>query len=345
MKSYPVISSADGRYIDGLPVLRWGNWQDCTYGGAVKLVMDALGVNVSYEQIMGYSGACYRMAMAENWDPSSGMPQIGRDVETALNNAIGFAPYCIADAALRDLHVVKCVDAGVPVLCCGPRGEPEWGVITGYGDNGRYFYGRTYFDDEGAKASDIYTDNRYFVADLYPGQCPDALLRFYDRTCMPVSALEALRASLIACIELFEQVPNNYLFGYDAYAVLITGFELDDDQYDEFGNNGEHHLGTLFDARRSASIYLKQSAMLLEEPNRSRTLQVADLYASIIRVLQAVVPYEDTSSAFGGQETRSWDRPLRMQIAGALRNVVQIEKELRLVVKKILSEWEDGHDS
>ncbi len=344
MKSYPVISSADGKYIDGIPVLRWGNWQDCTYGGAVKLVMDALGVNVSYEQIMGYSGVCYRMAMAENWDPSSGMPQIGRDVEAALNNAIGFAPYCIADADLRDQHVVKCVDAGVPVLGCGLRGAPEWGVITGYAGNGHNFFGRTYFDDEGADASETYTNNHYYLADLYPGQFPENLLRFYDKRCTPVSSREALKASLIACLELFEQAPNNYLFGYDAYQVLISGFELDDDQYDEFGNNGEHHLGTLFDARRSASTYLKQSAMLLEEPNRSRILQVADLYSSIVRVLQAVVPYEETSAAFGGQETWPWDQPLRMQIADALRHVVQIEKELRLVVKEILCEWEDGHD-
>lgn len=69
-------------YIDGVPALRWGQWQDCTYAGPVAIICNLLGIPVSYEDIMGLCGACYRIAMEEHWDPSASMLQVGPNCET-----------------------------------------------------------------------------------------------------------------------------------------------------------------------------------------------------------------------------------------------------------------------
>ena len=63
--------------------------------------MNTVGVEVTYEEVMGLSGACYRICMKEDWCPSAGMPQCGYDVETPLYRALGFAPYSIADESKR----------------------------------------------------------------------------------------------------------------------------------------------------------------------------------------------------------------------------------------------------
>ncbi|MCL2298858.1 MAG: hypothetical protein FWC27_01770, partial [Firmicutes bacterium] len=48
---YTVKTANGGSYIDGVPMLRWGEWRDCTYGGALALIFDAIGVKTSYEEI------------------------------------------------------------------------------------------------------------------------------------------------------------------------------------------------------------------------------------------------------------------------------------------------------
>lgn len=70
-----------GSYIDGVPMLKWGEWRDCTYGGTLALIFDVIGIETSYEEIMGLSGSCYKIIMADNWDPGSEMPQVGVNCE------------------------------------------------------------------------------------------------------------------------------------------------------------------------------------------------------------------------------------------------------------------------
>lgn len=151
--------------IAGIRRLRWGEWRDCSYGGAISALMNAIGVEVTYEKVMGLSGACYRICMKEDWCPSTGMPQCGYDVETPLYRALGFAPYGIADEAGRRQKVIECVDKGIPVLCCGQRAEPEWGLITGYTNQGEVFFGRTYFDYSGAAAKETFSEDGYYLAE------------------------------------------------------------------------------------------------------------------------------------------------------------------------------------
>ena len=78
------------------------------------------------------------------------------------------------------------LDAGRPVLCMGQIGPPEWGLLTGYAENGRTFFGRSYFDaqktnpDSPFYSSDniFHTQNRYRRAVDYPEPIPIVLSNF-----------------------------------------------------------------------------------------------------------------------------------------------------------------------
>ncbi|MDR0286355.1 MAG: hypothetical protein LBI03_01410 [Clostridiales bacterium] len=74
-----VIKKENLTYIDGVPPMKsgeWGKWLSCTYSGCMTLLLNALGVRITYEQIMGFTGSCYRTSMAYGWDPGSNILDI-----------------------------------------------------------------------------------------------------------------------------------------------------------------------------------------------------------------------------------------------------------------------------
>lgn len=70
-KTYAVIASSGGSYIDRIPMLKWGEWKDNSYCGCVTALLNAAGIPVSYEEVMGLSGVCWQAIMRDDWDPSS----------------------------------------------------------------------------------------------------------------------------------------------------------------------------------------------------------------------------------------------------------------------------------
>lgn len=344
--TYTVKTENGTTYIDGFPQLQWGKWKDCSYCGCVTAILNVIGINISYEEVMGLSGACYKAIMLDNWCPSSEMLQNGINCEENVGKAVGVAVYTIQDEEQRNQQVINSIHAGVPVLICGQRWEPEWSVVCGYKfeNNKIKFFGRTYFDyHTDVPKDEIYTDNKYFCADRYPGMFPEALLRFYDKSCEPISKKSALKVSLETCIKMFEQVSGNHKFGYDAYDTLIRGFELDDQAYYMNCSNDQYHIGSLMDARRAASVYFETNADILSGANKDKLLIASQLYKNMLDELLSAVPYviEENLSSFNGSADPAWDIQTRKNIASALRKMKVMEKEVRVIVKDILDHWED----
>ena len=329
--------SHGNKSIEGVPRLKWGEWRDCSYGGAVTVVMNTIGVDVTYEAVMGMSGACYRICLQDNWDPSAGMPQCGYDVETPLHRALGFERYTIPDEDERRQTVMECVDKGIPVLCCGQRAEPEWGVITGYTKEGEVFFGRTYFDYNGASESEVFTEDEYYLADKFPGY----MMAFFDRRCEPISSRAALKQSLETCIGSLNQGPgqHGYIRGYQAYELWIRGLE-DEGKFAEFpaGTNG-YHLDLLRDARRCAYLYLGQSLELLPSENGERLEKAAGIFRAMFDKLMTIAPYEGTETSFNGR-VEDWGMSKRREFAALLRETCAMEREVEGEFRKMLSDWD-----
>ena len=111
-QTYSVKTADNGRYIDGVPMLNWGEWKDNTYCGAIALAAAVVGIPVSYEYLMGVSGLCYRFAMRPNWCPGSALVQNGTVWDDSIYAALGLELYSIPDAEQRDKRVMENMDAG-----------------------------------------------------------------------------------------------------------------------------------------------------------------------------------------------------------------------------------------
>jgi len=343
-ETYPVRLHLGGHYIDGLPPLRWGHSEDCTWAGSVKLLLDAIGVNASYPEIMGFSGACYFFAMKANWCPSAAMPQIAYNPNDLLEKAIG-AERAFFTPEDRDAKIKEAISQGKPVMLIQPRVEMEWGVICGYTEDGR-FYGCSYFDSLKPDAKDVFTGNEYFLADSYPGAAPELIYFLRGRTA-PIPLDEALKKSLETAQDLYtteSRHHNDYVFGLSAYDVMIEGLNRDDagfaalTQYGATGN-GIGLLTQLIDKRRAANVFWMEKSHYLPASNANKMRGLAGLYADLLSTLDTVLPSDLVVATQNGYPFEAWSRVKRAQIAEALITCKQLEQKAVDTIADALKYW------
>jgi hypothetical protein len=277
-------------------------------------MLDIIGLNVSYEEIMGFSGACYHIAMNKKWEPSVCMPQAAYEIYAPTYNidrALGVQGKEF-DPKKRDKQVKEKIDNGIPVICLNPRVQLEWGIICGYMKDGR-FYGRSYFDFVQPSEDSVFTDNRYYLADNYPGFLPQYHLGYYDiNRVAPLPLEDSLKISLeIAKDMLDKKNGERYLFGFEAYNMLINDLCSDNKKFaalTPYGStsNGLYIFSKLIDARRSAHEFWKTKHMYLSIDNSKKMQKVSALYGSMKDELLRVLPYEKISSALNGYPKEDW---------------------------------------
>ena len=144
--------------LPGVMVLKWetpdSNPEDtmpCTWAGALYAALKFMGEDYTYQQIMGMSGACWRITFCEVWDWSALDALVAYSYDMPLYDAIGYQSVWACrlekdDRAIERRRIVSDILSGKPVLAINLRVTAEWGVITGYSDNGKTLYCRTYFD-------------------------------------------------------------------------------------------------------------------------------------------------------------------------------------------------------
>jgi transcriptional regulator with XRE-family HTH domain len=342
--AYPVKLYLGGHYIDGLPVLRWGESQDCAWAASVRLLLDAIGVNASYPEIMGFSGACYFFSMTADWCPSAAMPQIAYAPDSIIEQAFGVERGSFT-AEDMDSKIREAISRGMPVMIIQPRVEMEWGVLCGYTGKGQ-FYGRSYFDYLKPDEDKIFTGNSYFLADSYPGADP-RLTYFLTGRVKPIPLDEALKKSLEIAHSLYTAAPKHndrYVFGPAAYDILIDGLHRDDagfaaiTQYGATGN-GIILLTRLIDARRSAHSFWADKAQYLSRRNAQKMRDATGHYNSIVTALSAVLPNEIVASTQNGFPFEAWSSETRVQFADALETCKQLEQRAIGIISDVLKHW------
>jgi len=142
------------RAIEGVERLQWGKGQENTFIGALTVAMRAIGEDVTYDYIMGVSGAAFRLHFHQpDWCPSSPDATCGFNHSKPAMEALGYTSTCIGSDGknpqemkkVRDA-VVQSINNGIPVLAIDLIEVPDWGVIVGYSGDGEEFLCRTYFD-------------------------------------------------------------------------------------------------------------------------------------------------------------------------------------------------------
>jgi len=255
--------------LPGIPLLEWEKGMDCCWAGAAVLALQYMGEPYTYEQIMGLSGACYRLNFANVWDWSATDALVAFDYVTPLMNAIGYKNvFCERleknERPAERQRIVDDLRRGRPVIAINLRIAAEWGVITGYADSGKTFYCRTYFD------KDYLNENKdYLEADNWP-----FLIQHFGEKKEKPNDKENLKASLETFIASFNApCERGYFQGKEAYTLWALGLcneklwrkslkNKKEEIRRRLGVN-ESMLMNLIDARHSAAVYLRENAALL----------------------------------------------------------------------------------
>lgn len=340
MKKYLTKTTGSDTYIDGVPILKWGEWKDNSFAGSIAMGMDILGKPVSYADVMGITGLCFRFTMSEDWCPGAPLAQHGPVIDDAgINGALGIKINWVADAIERDNTVRRNIDSGLPVMLLGQDGPPEWGLLTGYNRDGEYF-GRSYFDIAHTENNFLFTENRYKKAIDYPGVFPEVFVRFFDRECEKFTDRQILFNSLQFCLNSFSGEFDKYKTGEKAYRIFIDGMQSEDDKYRKLCRNDQFFLGVLIDALNAAQVFLNNYLSVLAKQNQLKLQKVISLYKTMKDSILEIIPYEKTSSVFDQDSAPVWDKDIRTRLAGVLIKNCVLEKELRLIVKEILDNWD-----
>jgi transcriptional regulator with XRE-family HTH domain len=334
--------------LPGIITLEWESGMDCTWAGAVYAALRYLGEPYTYEQIMGMSGACYRIAFTEVWDWSAADALVAFDYSDILFSGVGYEQTC-ADRVEKDgrnterKRIVQSIADGKPVIAINLRIAPEWGVITGYKENGKTLLCRTYFDKE--VLAGLNGGEEYLETDHWP-----FLMVYLGAKTEKPSESRTLLASLHALADSFEApCVRGYYQGRQAYEKWIEGLknhELWDakrhkEDVDRRLSVNDYLLLNLIDARRCASKYLDDGLLLLDDEKEQLLSEIAGSYSEITDMLTA---FRKKLKASAGEELRyncvdtkiSYEAAFRNEQAELLEKVLLIEEEIAEKAKILL---------
>ena len=330
--------------LSGIAPLSWGHGMDCCWGGSLYAALKYMGELYTYEQIMGMSGACYRINFTEVWDWSATDALVAFDYATPLYNAIGYTPVWANrlekdDRRAERLAIMRDLQNGKPVLAINLRIAAEWGVITGYIDHGKEFLCRTYFDkdvfDDWQKEDCEKPENKrltfeerggYLANDFWP-----FLITHFGKKNERPNHDDILKSSLQTLVDSFHApCERGYWQGEGAYKKWIEGLKNDslwnlknfrDDFYRRASVN-ECTLRSLIDERRCAAVFLDEYGQA----------ELADMYRGI----------SESAGAFFSKWIDKWDKvsnsgaEWRTEEIRLLDSFLQEEAKIVEIAKKIL---------
>jgi len=319
--------------IEGVDRLQWGKGQESTYIGALTAAMRAIGKDVTYDYLMGVSGAAFRLHF--QWCPSSPDATCGFDCSAPALKALGYTAYAIHSDKNKPEEVkkvreavVKNIDKGYPVLAIDLINVPDWGVIVGYSDGGKKFLCRTYYD----KAEE------YSKAEKWPW-----VIEIIDKKVDAPEHKESILKSLEIAVKLSNTKNyGDYASGFAAYETWAQEL-LDDAKFanlDEEELNSKNHTNawcysSLIDAREAAVRYLKSIGKEFDAESAKHLSAAMNVYEEILGKLKEGWKYAPFPWQL--QEGESWTKEMRHSEAEVLKEVLTMEKKAIAEIEKALA--------
>lgn len=277
---------------------------ECPWAGSLYAALNYMGEPYTYPQIMGMSGACYRVCFTDMWDYSCTDALVTFDYATPLFDAIGYSFHMAERLEKHERKterqaIMEDIRNGKPVLAINLRVAPEWGVITGYTDNGNHFLCRTYFDkeifDALKRGEEPYPGDRQMILKDNEGYLcndfwPFLILHFGENKADRPSPSDILKNSLTILIDSFHAKEcRGYYQGKEAYEAWIKGlakdmdFQLENDRESVLRRLcvNDAMLCSLIDSRRSAASYLHENISLMTGKGREYLEKIAENFSTI----------------------------------------------------------------
>ena len=338
-------SSTQHYIVENVERLGFAKGRDCTWAGALYTSLSAMGVETSYEEVMGVSGSCWRAAFAPVWDYSAADALAAYDYAAPAFKAYGlearWANRLTPEERRREKgQIMEDLHRHHLPIALNLRVAPEWGVITGYLDNGSTLLCRSYFDDE--TFMELQDDPEFREAMkiskgyLYVDHWPYKLLHI-ERLNPAPTALDNLYASLQLKLDSMRADANGgYQLGYSALAAWQEGLldhtwyqTADDETFTRRYSVNHFCLMALADARRSAAAYLKSSLPYLPDPAAYALLsELAAVYEQMDTLLDHFYSNMTEPATLQAQVSpkQQWNREAREQQAGILQTMTELER-------------------
>ncbi len=331
-------------FIPNVPMLPpFGEGWECSWGAALTAALQAMDYKTDYEQVMGVSGACYRLAFSSPvWDYSSVDGLVAYDYASAGYKAFGFSAKFEnrVDKEQRSevrKTIMEQIRCNMPVLGINLRVAAEWGVICGYGGNGADLFCRTKYDAEILSNAEYEQVNPYNY--LYVDNWP-FIITFFDGDKTVLSDKENLINSIKILIDCNKKENNRgYRMGFNAYETWCNDL-LDTEWYK---NNDDEQLArrfsvnqfltlALYDARKCAYKYLSDSLSLLPEIS-----QLAKLFGIVAKKAGEIHNMLDSGEYLEGERARKfWTAEMRKKQASILSEMLVLEKEAVMLAERIV---------
>lgn len=338
-------------FIPDVPELpAFGKGNDCSWAAALTSALQAMGEAADYDQVMGVSGACYRLAFCTpDWDFSSADGLVAYDFAKPAYEAFGYE-VCFEDRMEKEQRVevrrkiVQNISENKPVLAINLRVAPEWGVICGYKDSGEKLFCRTKYDREIIDSAEYQADKPNEFDYLFVDSWPFIISYFAEKHDVPAEK-ENLVRSLQILIDCNRQgIVRGYAAGAAAYEVWAE--ELRQNAwYEEHGEEdlfrrlsvNQFCVLALCDARKSAASYLASGAQLLPEW-ADEMEQIASCFEKVSAIADSIQDMVGLEGSVAAADVRSfWTKDKRDAQAEALLKMRELEQEAIRMAGKVCS--------
>jgi len=330
------------KIIHGLEKVRWGAGErENSPMGALAAALQAAGEDVSYEFLMGVSGAAFRLQMMQgDWCPSAPHPRCGFNCFETAMAALDWdiedipAPKDDPNAVARVKAAVKeSIDAGMPAFYT----SLEESLIVGYQNDGDRLLLRLYgADREGYRP--WWLDRSRVEQD---DQVPDSFLFDWPHLTFGVLRHKDDRpdrgAALVRSLALASELSHapefdNYVSGFAAYSYWIDGLRdearfADPDKREAAMHANAHCYYSLCDAREAAAGYLREVADELEGEAALHVARAAELYAHLADEVLTRNCSTEVAPMRWKLGDQSWTQAMRAAQASILEEALDVERE------------------
>jgi len=343
--------TTDSCILQGIPQIRWGRTvdgeiQETPFTQSLHTILTYLSQNISYTQIMAYSGAAFRMGWGggDKWCPSSSDLQSHYDTPTKVFELTfaglgrNYRIYGTPEGPdkldkVKAIEFIKSeIDHGRPVIGFGVVGPAEAGIITGYQNHGETVLGWSVFQDWAAQKFD---ESGYYIQDNW-WENTSGLISIGEETGVSISDKSILENALM--LMTAEQVrgygaPHPFYAGQLAYEKWARALECDDfDAKGASGDGGQHNtMELLLGERGYAAAYLNFMA--------ERHPKIATELQKCARLLKAATDCIHSMRALY-VEQNDWlleNQQNRQQIATLVREAAKYEKDACVILSEIIN--------
>jgi AraC-like DNA-binding protein len=353
--------TSDSCILYGVPKVYYGRIVDgqmqlTPFSMVLQAVLNYMGQNITYTQIMAASGAAFRQRFdSRGWNMgASDIRYIYRvpvkPFELAYLSAGRRYKICeVPDKSkAKDtyLEMIKSeLDCGRPLIALGVVGPPEACIVTGYQNGGRTLLGWSLFQGGGPFDENVEIhETGYFIRENW-WENTEAIMSIGEEIGTLTPVKEILKNALkIMTEENIETCGGSHLFygGQAAYAAWAKTIE-EDAGYAEGSDmiaaavSHEEQESMLWEGRGNAAAYIGA----LAEQYPALALKFAECAGLLKSASECVLKMQSARDGQGQDEkvlSKFKERQTREQIAAFIREAAAYEKNACAVLEKIIGE-------